>query len=219
LPTVPSSTTSPETPGGDFGSRLRSSRRAQGLSLQALASRAEVSASFISQVETGKSQPSVATLFALATSLGVPIVDLFGDRDRDPQDSDRYPIQGAHARPWTSEYGNRVSLVHPAHRAKLAPSDGVAWERLAATPDRGVNFKQIVYAPGTASAPGGELVSHAGHEYGYVMSGEVEVVVGDFVATLGPGESIDFPSTVPHLLRNTGIVDFVGIWIDHYPFH
>jgi transcriptional regulator with XRE-family HTH domain len=224
LPTVRSSTTNPDLPGEDFGQRLKSSRRAQGLSLQELAVRADVSASFISQVENGKSQPSVSTLFALATSLGVPIVDLFGDRAREVPESEPQAVTGAHAppnaRPWaTSEYSNRISLVHPTHRAKLSPADGVRWERLAATPDCGVNFKQIIYAPGAASSPGGQLVSHTGHEYGYAISGEVEVTVGGLTSILKAGDSIDFASTVPHLLRNLGTVDFVGLWIDHYPFH
>lgn len=181
-----------------------------------------MSASFLSQIETGKSQPSVATLFALATGLGIPVDDLFGERDAGTQSTQQ--VIGAHAppqaRPWqTSEYSNRVSLIHPTHRARLEPIEGVIWERLAATPDRGVNFKRIVYAPGAASAPGGELVSHAGHEYGFGISGEVEVIVGNMSTILGAGESIDFDSTLPHVLRNVGTVDFVGIWVDHYQSH
>jgi transcriptional regulator with XRE-family HTH domain len=231
---VPSSTTSSELAGeglapeglgaNGFGERLKATRVARGLSLQELATLADVSASFISQIENGKSQPSVATLFALATSLNVPVDDLFGARARLHPDSDARAIIGAHAppsaRPWgTSEYSNRISVIHPSHRAKLEPADGVEWERLAATPDRGVNFKRIVYAPGASSAPGNQLVSHAGHEYGYGISGEVEVLVGNLVTILGAGDSIDFASTLPHLLRNVGSEDFVGLWVDHYPFH
>jgi transcriptional regulator with XRE-family HTH domain len=221
---VPSSTTGPELATDGFGIRLRNSRRERGLSLQELATRAAVSASFISQIENGKSRPSVATLFALATSLGVPVDDLFAERAAGAPEGGSTAVTGAHAppdaRPWgTSEYSNKISVIHPSHRAKLSPSAGVLWERLAATPDRGVNFKRIVYAPGAMSAPGGELVSHTGHEYGFGISGEVEVIVGDVVTVLGAGDSIDFPSALPHVLRNLGAVDFVGIWIDHYPFH
>ena len=221
---MPSSTTNSDLVGDDFGARLRLTRRERGLSLQELATRAAVSASFISQIETGRSQPSVATLFALATSLEIPVDDLFGARTREYSDAVPHFVKGAHAppnaRPWqTSEYSNRISVIHPSHRARLEPVEGVTWERLAATPDRGVNFKRIIYAPGAASAPGGELVSHTGHEYGFGISGEVEVIVGRLSTILGAGESIDFDSTMPHVLRNLGDVDFVGIWVDHYPFH
>ena len=219
-----SSTTSSELAVDEFGARLRRLRRELGLSLHELAVRTDVSASFISQIENGKSQPSVATLFALAASLGVSVDDLFGARPSVTSAPPAGSVTGAHApptaRPWQiSEYSNRISVVHPTHRARLSQSDGVLWERLAATPDRGVNFKRIIYAPGAASAPGDQLVSHAGHEYGYGISGEVEVIVGNMSTILGAGESIDFDSSVPHLLRNRGDVDFVGIWIDHYPIH
>jgi transcriptional regulator with XRE-family HTH domain/quercetin dioxygenase-like cupin family protein len=221
---VPSSTTSAETTGDDFGARLRHSRRLRGLSLQQLALLADVSASFISQIENGKSQPSVATLVALATSLGVPVDDLVAGRSQMDAAPAHGGATGAHtlpsARPWKpSEYSNTVSVIHPSHRVRREPLVGVIWERLASTPDRGVNFKRIIYAPGATSAPGGELVSHAGHEYGFGISGEIEVTVGDLVTILGPGDSIDFASASPHALRNLGAVDFVGIWIDHYPFH
>jgi transcriptional regulator with XRE-family HTH domain len=221
---VRSSTAGPELVGDDFGPRLRISRRERGLSLQALATLADVSASFISQIENGKSRPSVATLFALATSLGMPVDDLFAAGVQQHDERSARAVTGAHAppdaRPWrTSEYSNKISVIHPSHRAKLSPADNVLWERLAATPDRGVNFKRIVYGPGATSAPGGELVSHAGHEYGFGISGEVQVIVGELVTVLGAGDSIDFASVVPHVLRNLGTVDFVGIWIDHYSFH
>jgi hypothetical protein len=49
-----------------------------------------------------------------------------------------------------SEYATRVSIVHPSHRAHLRMAEGVDWERLAATPERDVNFMKITYAPGAA---------------------------------------------------------------------
>lgn len=60
-----------------LGLRLRQARQRSGLSLRALARELGVSASFVSQLENGKSQPSVATLFSLARLLGVSIDELF----------------------------------------------------------------------------------------------------------------------------------------------
>ena len=54
-----------------------------------------------------------------------------------------------------SEYSNRVSVVHPTHRPSIAMAEGVVWERLAATPEHGVNFMKICYAPGATSSGGG----------------------------------------------------------------
>src|SRR4029078_2359163 len=57
--------------GGDtLGTRLRVELERRGLSLRELARRLEVSPSLVSQIETGKTQPSVRTLYAIVTELG-----------------------------------------------------------------------------------------------------------------------------------------------------
>jgi len=63
-----------------IGARLRAERVRRGVSVRGLAREIGVSASLISQIETEKSSPSVSTLYAITTALGVPIEDLFGDR-------------------------------------------------------------------------------------------------------------------------------------------
>src|SRR3712207_8306453 len=64
-------------PGENLGGRLRQARLQANLSLREVARQLGVSASFVSQLETGNSQPSVATLFSLARLLGVSIDRLF----------------------------------------------------------------------------------------------------------------------------------------------
>jgi transcriptional regulator with XRE-family HTH domain/mannose-6-phosphate isomerase-like protein (cupin superfamily) len=65
------------SPMGALGQRLREVREDRGLSLRQLARQLGVSPSFVSQMETGKSQPSVATLYSLSQLLGVSIDRLF----------------------------------------------------------------------------------------------------------------------------------------------
>jgi transcriptional regulator with XRE-family HTH domain len=60
-----------------LGERLRAERDRLGLSLRELARRLEVSPSLVSQIETGKIQPSVRTLYAIVTELGVSLDELF----------------------------------------------------------------------------------------------------------------------------------------------
>jgi len=59
------------------GERIRAERTKRGVSLRSLARGVGVSASLISQIETGKCQPSVSTLYAITTTLGVSIEDVF----------------------------------------------------------------------------------------------------------------------------------------------
>ena len=64
-----------------LGAAIRATREARGLSLRELARRIEVSPSFVSQIELGKVNPSVATLYALVGVLGTTLDDLIGDPD------------------------------------------------------------------------------------------------------------------------------------------
>ncbi|MGN9909100.1 helix-turn-helix domain-containing protein [Phytohabitans sp. LJ34] len=61
-----------------IGARLRAERIRRGVSIRALARDIGVSASLISQIETEKSSPSVSTLYAISTALGISIEELFG---------------------------------------------------------------------------------------------------------------------------------------------
>lgn len=205
----------------NLGSRLKKFRLKAGLTLRELARKASVSPSFVSQIENGKSQPSVASLYAFAQLLHVSIDELFDQRGSGrarpaPVEGwgpggDKNPSNAWHP----SEYANRVSVVHPSHRSSLTMSEGVVWERLAATPEHAVNFMKITYAPGATSTGGGAMVSHEGYEYGYVLKGTLEIVVGAETFTLHEGESMGFDSMIPHRLRNVGAGEFEGIWFVH----
>ncbi|MEU1315961.1 helix-turn-helix domain-containing protein [Streptomyces tibetensis] len=63
------------------GARIRQARLERGTSLRALAREIGVSASLVSQIETGKSQPSVSTLYAITTALGISVESLFDARE------------------------------------------------------------------------------------------------------------------------------------------
>ena len=197
-----------------------------GMTLRELARQADVSPSLISQIENGKSQPSVATLYSFSRLLKVSVDELFDERSAAGEtavanngavDANGH-MDPIHA--WQpSEYSNRVSVVHPSHRPQLTMAEGVVWERLAATPEHGVNFMKIAYAPGATSSAGGDLITHDGYEYGFVLSGGVEVTVGEEVFMLHVGESLGFDSSIPHVLRNPGPEVFEGIWFVHGQRH
>jgi transcriptional regulator with XRE-family HTH domain/mannose-6-phosphate isomerase-like protein (cupin superfamily) len=64
-----------------LGSRLRAERQRRSLSLRELARRINVSASLVSQIETGRVRPSVSTLMALVTELELSLDNLFSPGD------------------------------------------------------------------------------------------------------------------------------------------
>jgi len=62
-----------------IGGRIRAERARRGISLRSLARSVGLSPSLISQIETGKCQPSVSTLYAITTVLGISVQDVFGE--------------------------------------------------------------------------------------------------------------------------------------------
>jgi mannose-6-phosphate isomerase-like protein (cupin superfamily) len=89
----------------------------------------------------------------------------------------------------------------------------VIWERLMFWGDEDVEFLEATYEPGGASSPDDSLVRHNGHEFGYVLSGTLRVVVGFDEFILEPGDSITFPSSTPHRLSNDGSETVHAVWV------
>jgi transcriptional regulator with XRE-family HTH domain len=189
---------------GEMGDRLRAERLAHGLSLRELASRLGVSPSLISQVETGRATPSVSTLYAIASELGVSLDDLlFNGRPAGTRGM-RAGGREASARP------EPVQRADARKRIQLA--SGVTWERLTTLSEPGVEFLHVVYDVGGASSPASTFQRHAGHEWGYVISGTLHVTIAFEDYVLGPGDSISIDSSIPHRLWNDGDEPVHGIW-------
>jgi uncharacterized cupin superfamily protein len=103
-------------------------------------------------------------------------------------------------------------VVHPGKREVLELDSGVTWERLGHVPGSHVDFLRVTHAPGGTSSPAGRLMRHGGTEYGYLVEGELTVMLGFRSYRLRPGDSISFASSTPHTYRNEGAVPAVGIW-------
>jgi transcriptional regulator with XRE-family HTH domain len=201
---------------------LKKTRLGSGRSLREVARALDVSPSFLSQIENGKSQPSVATLYSLAKLLNVQIDELFGAKSAavKSQNAIRPGIKQQREKfaspidAW-KESASRISLVNPSNRSTLAMDSGVIWERLSATNEPEISFMEINYVPGAESIGNGALISHDGYEYGYALEGEIEITIGEGIYSLSKGQSIGFDSTIPHKFSNRGSENFRGIWFVH----
>lgn len=196
----------------NVGDRLRARRKTRGLSVRELARRLGVSASLISQIETGRATPSVATLYAVTTELGLSLDELFSeqvptiDRRLDGHTSVR-PGSTHASRPTNSP------VVSAEQRKAIQLDTGVSWERLTHAPDPSVEFLHVVYQPGSASCDTNALMRHNGHEYGYVLSGTLCVTLGFEDHLLRAGDSISFESSRPHRLAAVGDEPVEAIWV------
>lgn len=203
--------TAPDLPW--LGPRIRAERVRRGIGLRALAREVGVSASMISQIETGKSRPSVSTLYTITSTLGMSIEEVFSDVERVGANSTAVAAPGPDGPLLAALAGGRLGpLVHPPERQVLRLDSGVTWERLGELPGRTVDFLRITYDPGATSSSRGELMRHCGAEYGYLLSGELVLTLGFKEIHLRPGDTVSFDSTTPHGYRNDGTEPAVGIW-------
>jgi transcriptional regulator with XRE-family HTH domain len=183
------------------GSRLRQERERRGISLRELARRVGVSPSLVSQIELDRVNPSVSTLYALVTELGMTMSDVFVD------DGAATPLVVRERRD-----GDGLVAV-PDTRSVINLASGVRWERLTPQSDPDVEFLYVVYPVGAESCPEHALVTHGGREYGYVESGTLGVRVGFDEYELGPGASIAFDSSSPHRLWTIGSDPVHAVWV------
>ncbi|WP_028924315.1 helix-turn-helix domain-containing protein [Pseudonocardia acaciae] len=185
----------------DIGSRLRAERQRHGLSLRELAERVGVSASMLSQVETGRSQASVSTLYSLVSELGISLDDLFA-LGPGRAEVDFGPVPPRRSEP----------VFKAKDRARIELETGVVWERLANVDPDVLQFMQVTYPPGGRSSRSGRYSQHAGLDCGYVLAGRLTLHLGFDTHVLEPGDVTLFDAAEPHLLENTGTEDARAIW-------
>ena len=185
-----------------IGDRLRARRQEAALSLRDLAERLGVSPSLISQIERGRANPSVSTLYAMVSELELSLDDLLF--------TDRRPAGTAESSPAGPLPSGPVQRGKQRQRIRLA--SGVLWERLTTTSEPGVEFLYVIYEVGGASSPTDAYQRHSGHEWGYVLSGTLKVTIGFREYVLEPGDSVSLDSTTPHRLENVGDVPVHAVW-------
>jgi transcriptional regulator with XRE-family HTH domain len=161
-----------------IGERMRQARLKKGLTLKDLAEKTGVSVSMLSLVERGRASPSMGTLVAVCSSLGILMGDLFDGHIRPRSD----PVARRDEQPlFTTREGvkRRVLQTDEIKRTELVINE---------------------YLPGTGS--GQEPTRHPGAEYGFVLEGTLQVDVAGTVYELETGDAIGYESTLPHRIWN-----------------
>ncbi len=179
----------------DVGGRLKSLRISAGLSQRALAEASAVPHGQVSMIETNRSSPSVASLRKILGGLGVSMAEFFE------------PDALA-----TGEVFFAPADFHDLTTRLVADGDTegrVSFRQVGDARAHGLQILHERYAPGGDT--GEVMLEHASHEGGIVISGAVEVTIGDRVRVLVAGEAYLFDSSLPHRFRNRGDVEAVVI--------
>jgi transcriptional regulator with XRE-family HTH domain len=164
----------------DIGERLRAIRLLRRRTLKDVAATAAVSESFLSQLERGRSNASVATLQRIAAALGIEVSDLFA--------ADGLP----RPRVLRREARQLVVWGHLGRKALLTPKPFHSLEVVSAEFEAG-------------GSTGGEPYTHGdSEELLLVVEGRVHVQLGDEVHELDVGDSVHYRSSTPHRVSNPG---------------
>ena len=164
-----------------LGRKIRDLRLRRGLTVQQLAEATGLSKGFVSQVENGRTSPSLATLSDLAKSLETSVAYLVVEEDLVPY------------------------VVRRSERPNMSVNGtGARVEVLSAQPRRNLELLQAELPAGMSS--GEKRQFHHGEEIVLCMEGRIRLSCGDHVVSLEVGDSCHFDGRVPHSIENAGDV-------------
>ena len=180
---------------GQIGNDIRALRQGRHWTLSDLASRLNRSVGWLSQVERGTSEPTLADIRVIADLFSLPVSFFFSHTE--PSDESPY-------------------IVRADSRRKMRDDDKQLTEELL-SPDLGGSFELVrsVFAPGAASTG---VVNRPTEEAGYIIKGRLEMTIGGQVFDLGPGDSFSFAGE-DFSWANRGTEDAVVIWVIAPPIY
>jgi transcriptional regulator with XRE-family HTH domain len=158
------------------GPRLRELRTTSGVTLTRLAETTGISVSTLSRLESGQRRPTLELLLPLARAHSVPIDELVGV----------------------------PSTPDPRVVARPFEKGGHTFMPLTRRPGGVQAYKQVIPPHWPAGEP--EQKTHEGHEWMYVLSGRVRLLLGEHDLELRAGEVAEFDTRTPHWVGNPGDV-------------
>ena len=170
--------------------RLRQARQLRGMTLKVLADAAGCSESLLSKIENGKAYPSLPMLNRLVKALDMSMGWMFDDRD-----------------------GQAPIIFRAGHRPAVPVRDNaISVERVIPDADGHTLRCNIFHVEAGASSEGED--QHAGEEAGYLLDGQIELLIGGRPHRLNAGDAFAFRSDQPHSYRNTGPSRASVFWVN-----
>ncbi|NJC73941.1 cupin domain-containing protein [Planosporangium thailandense] len=176
------------TPEESLGARIREFRLTRRMSLRALATQAQTSPGFLSQLERGQVNASIGTLRKLAEGLGITLPDLFTDVDT-----------------------SRPRVLRRAERPEIHASTLTSKYLLSQKPLRDLEVYAGEFLPGGDT---GDPFTHGdSQEMLVVTAGTVILTLAGVEYPLDVGDSAEYRTSTPHAIRNTGEHPAAVLWI------
>jgi transcriptional regulator with XRE-family HTH domain len=175
-----------------IGPKVKKLRQEQRLSLQQLASKAEVSAAAIHKIERNDMVPTITTLLKIATALDHPVTYFVEQDEGTPE-----PV---------------AFTPKPDRPAVFTPHEGLTLAGVSGpySPFRSAAAVATV-APGANS--GSKPLIHAGEELVFTLEGSIVFEIAGTTYEVGPGDALHFMGDQPHHWANEGKKPARAIWV------
>ncbi len=181
------------------GARIRHARILKGLRMRDLAEKVGCDESMISKIEAGKVMPSLIMLNRIVVALDRDMASFFG-----------------------LEIDEHKLVQTPADRLKvegdaLRGGKGVSYERLVP-----IAAGNLLEANIHVVQPGGEKmdqITHQGETVGYLIEGEIEIVIDGKTYHMTAGDSFFFKAYLANSYRNTGTTVARIVWVNTPQIH
>ena len=176
-----------------IGEKLKKSRNDKGMSLRELATKVELSASFLSQIEQGKASPSIENLKKIAHTLDVRVSYLIEDEEDDIRNI---------------EYTKKENIKY------IESLESNVKMGLLISNNKEQNMEPIIYEIGIDGESGKDFYSHGtSEEFVYIIEGELEIYVANKKYKLSKGDSLYFKSSLKHRFKNTSKKEVRVLWV------
>lgn len=170
------------------GKKIKKARIEKKMTHGTLAGKTGLSIDYLKEVEAGKTTPPVGILLQISRAFEMDSGDLLKEEGRMQDRIAAYTKR-------TADYA--YTTLSPGAENKHLKAFRVKIEAMKA--HEGVSYK------------------HEGEEFVYVLSGDIEVTVGEKTHPLCPGDSLHFDSGIQHLVKNTGRADAELIVVIYNP--
>lgn len=193
--------------------KLRQARVMKRVTLKDLAKKADLSYSYISQIERGDASPSLSSLDRLAKALDMTVWQLLKDDNEPgkPPDGDSRPngptnqeavSDATPAKVRTGKLRKTKIVRHDMRRSIILPQSTVRYQMI--TPDINAALEVILVKAEVGATSGEAKFEHEGEECYLILEGQLEVSVGGETFHLETGDSLYFSCELPHGWKNVG---------------
>lgn len=173
----------------EIGLKIKNLRNLKNLTQEELADRCELTKGYISQLENDLTSPSIETLKDILNALGTTFGEFFDETD------------------------SQIVFKTDEYIEKIQDGVNIQW----LVPSAQKNIMEPIVVTLEAGAKTEKDMPHEGEEFGIVIEGKIELILGKKSYKLNEKETFYFVANKPHYIKNSSNCPAKVIWVSSPP--